>query len=65
MSRTVIEQLYRIPELDLRLARAARRARAAAVRDGLAKGLAALARFGRSLAPCFDFHPRQWMERLG
>ena len=65
MNRFVVEELYRIPELDLRLARAARRARADALHRGLARGFAAAARFGRRVLPQFDFHPRHWMERLG
>lgn len=58
MNRFVTEELYRIPELRLRLDRAAHRERNRALR-------AAFARLWNGLMPRFEFHPGEWMERLG
>lgn len=65
MNRFVHEELYRIPDLHLRLDHAARRARARAIAAGFSSGLAALVRLARRFAPRLDFHPSHWMERLG
>ena len=49
MNRYVNDELYSIPDLHLRLHRAASRARALAVHAAVAKAFAALARLGRRL----------------
>jgi len=65
MNRYLQEELYRIPDLHLRLDAAARRARARAVQAAMASAAAGLRRLARRLVPHFDFHPSHWMERLG
>jgi hypothetical protein len=62
MNRYVMEELYRIPDLQLRMERAARRERNRVIRAALVR----LWDYAKAhLKPRLQVRPSRWIERLG